>query len=769
MRAGQKGLEFSCRLDPGLPGGVRGDERRLRQVLLNLLSNAVKFTGEGSVRLAVERDPAGDARVRFRIEDTGTGIPESAREKIFQPFEQLTEPGAVVEGTGLGLAITRELVELMGGELELESEPGRGSTFSVAVPLAAVTGWEPSGEGAEHASTGYLGRRRRVLVADDRSENRVLLGNMLQPLGFEVIEAAGGAECLARLAESRIDLLLVDLVMPGVDGFEVTRRVRASAEWRHLPVIAVSASVYERHQQLSEEAGCSDFLAKPVDERLLWKHLGLEWTCEVAEKEEMAAGRGGEGSSRGGGGRAPRSGPPGRHRHRARRSRPGRRPERRVRGIRRKGRGDAPQLRPQEDRRDARFNNLEPGPGLMTTTGSPGFGATVLVVDDTPANLEVLVSALSNADFGVLVATNGSEALERARQAEVDLILLDVMMPGIDGFETCARLKQDARTRDIPVIFMTALSDTADKVRGFAAGAVDYVTKPIRHEEVLARVETHLALRRLQRELEEGNRRLSAEVEERRKAQDALRELNESLEQRVAERTAELETALAEVERLRSRLEVENQYLQEEIGLAHDFQGIISHSESFRRVLSEVEQVADTGATVLILGETGTGKELLARAVHDISRRRERPLVKVNCAALAENLIESELFGHERGAFTGAAARKTGRFELADGGTLFLGEVGELPLDLQAKMLRVLQEGEFERLGGTETLRVDVRVIAATNRDLQRDVGEGRFRQDLFYRLNVFPIRSLPLRERREDIPLLVRHFVGKFSGETGR
>ncbi len=203
----------------------------------------------------------------------------------------------------------------------------------------------------------------------------------------------------------------------------------------------------------------------------------------------------------------------------------------------------------------------------------------VLVVDDTPANLEVLVSALSNADFGVLVATNGSEALERTRQDEVDLILLDVMMPGIDSFETCARLKQDPRTRDIPVIFMTALSDTADKVRGFAAGAVDYVTKPIRHEEVLARVETHLSLRRLQRELEEGNRRLSAEVEERRKAQAALRELNVSLEQRVAERTAELEAALAEVERLRNRLEVENQYLQEEIGLSHDFQGIISHSE----------------------------------------------------------------------------------------------------------------------------------------------------------------------------------------------
>ena len=296
MRAGQKGLEFSCRLDPGLPAGVRGDERRLRQVLLNLLGNAVKFTDEGSVRLAVERGSAGDGRVRFSIEDTGAGIPESAREKIFQPFEQLTGPGAVVEGTGLGLAITRELVELMGGELEMESQAGQGSTFRVALPLATVPGWEPAERGPEAAPTGYHGKRLKILVADDRPENRVLLANMLQPLGFEVVEAADGAECLARLGENRIDLLLVDLVMPGVDGFEVARRVRASEEWRHLPVIAVSASVYEEHQQQSGEAGCSDFLAKPVDEQLLWKklrqHLGLEWTYGAARNEEEAPSEG---------------------------------------------------------------------------------------------------------------------------------------------------------------------------------------------------------------------------------------------------------------------------------------------------------------------------------------------------------------------------------------------------------------------------------------------------------------------------------------------
>ena len=292
MRARQKGLEFSCRLDPGLPAGVRGDERRLRQVLLNLLGNAVKFTEEGSVRLAVEPGPAGDGRVRFSIEDTGAGIPESAREKIFQPFEQLTGPGAVVEGTGLGLAITRELVELMGGGLEVESRPGKGSIFRVALPLAAVPGWKPAERSPEAAPTGYNGKRLKILVADDRSENRVLLANMLQPLGFEVVEAADGAECLARLGENRIDLLLVDLVMPGVDGFEVARRVRASEEWRHLPVIAVSASVYEEHRQQSGEAGCSDFLAKPVDERLLWnrleQHLGLEWTCGAAGNDEAA-------------------------------------------------------------------------------------------------------------------------------------------------------------------------------------------------------------------------------------------------------------------------------------------------------------------------------------------------------------------------------------------------------------------------------------------------------------------------------------------------
>ena len=231
----------------------------------------------------------------------------------------------------------------------------------------------------------------------------------------------------------------------------------------------------------------------------------------------------------------------------------------------------------------------------------------------------------------------------------------------------------------------------------------------------------------------------------------------------------EIQSALDEVKKLRDRLQKENSYLMQEIKLNHNFEEIVSESPRFKEVLVNVEQVAATDATVLITGESGTGKELLARAVHNLSSRRNRPLVKVNCAALPANLIESELFGHEKGAFTGAIQRKMGRFELADKGTLFLDEVGEMPLELQAKLLRVLQEGEFERLGSTQTQRVSVRVIAATNRNLNKSVEEGSFREDLFYRLNVFPIESPPLRERLEDIPVLVNHFIKKFGKRLGK
>ncbi|MEL6925474.1 MAG: sigma 54-interacting transcriptional regulator, partial [Bacteroidota bacterium] len=235
------------------------------------------------------------------------------------------------------------------------------------------------------------------------------------------------------------------------------------------------------------------------------------------------------------------------------------------------------------------------------------------------------------------------------------------------------------------------------------------------------------------------------------------------------EREQKLQSAMKEIEALRDQLQMENTYLQEEISDQHNFKNIISKSPRYKKVLRQVEEVANTDATVLITGETGTGKELLARAVHELSDRSERSLVKVNCAALPANLIESELFGHEKGAFTGAFAKKIGRFEMANRGTIFLDEIGELPLELQAKLLRVLQEGEFERLGGNQTIKVDVRVIAATNRDLAKQIQKKKFREDLYYRLNVFPIENIPLRDRKEDIPLLVNHFIQKYNGKIGK
>jgi PAS domain S-box-containing protein len=230
-----------------------------------------------------------------------------------------------------------------------------------------------------------------------------------------------------------------------------------------------------------------------------------------------------------------------------------------------------------------------------------------------------------------------------------------------------------------------------------------------------------------------------------------------------------LNNALSEIEQLKNRLQAENVYLQEQVNLNHTFEDILGQSQPVKNVLRQVEQVAPTDTTVLILGETGTGKELFARALHNLSSRKNRPLVKVNCAALPANLIESELFGHEKGSFTGATARRIGRFELAHEGTIFLDELAELPLELQAKLLRVLQEGEIERLGDSKTIKINVRIIAATHRDIKQMVVDKTFREDLYYRLSVFPLTLPPLRDRRHDISLLVQWFINKYAQKMGK
>ena len=250
---------------------------------------------------------------------------------------------------------------------------------------------------------------------------------------------------------------------------------------------------------------------------------------------------------------------------------------------------------------------------------------------------------------------------------------------------------------------------------------------------------------------------------------EALQQAHNELERRVEERTVELRTALAEINTLKDQLEAENIYFRQEIKMKHQFDHILGQSDGLKYVLYRAEQVAPTNTTVLILGETGTGKELIAGAIHNMSPRKDRPMITVNCAALPANLMESELFGREKGAFTGADTRQIGRFEVANGSTLCLDEIGELPLEAQAKLLRAIQNNEFERLGSSHTIKVDVRIVATTNRNLEEEIRKGRFRQDLYYRLNVFPITVPPLRQRKEDIPLLVQAFIERYARKLGK
>jgi two-component system, NtrC family, response regulator HydG len=343
--------------------------------------------------------------------------------------------------------------------------------------------------------------------------------------------------------------------------------------------------------------------------------------------------------------------------------------------------------------------------------------ARILVADDHDALREGMALSLTRLGHEVLAVKGGAEALAAYRKKPADVVVTDLRMVPVDGIEVVRRLR--AEDPDATVLVVSAHGTIATAVDAMREGAIDFLEKPFSPEVLRARVEKAIEIARERR----GARKVRARAE-------ALEE-----------------------DRIRE----------------HDPHGLVGRSEPMRRVLDQVRKVAPTDATVLVLGESGTGKELVARAVHAASGRGEKPFVSVSCAAIPEGLLESELFGHEKGAFTGAVRRKLGRFELAHEGTLFLDEVGEIPPAIQVKLLRVLQERSFERVGGEETVSADVRLVSATNRDLARMVAEGRFREDLYYRLNVVPVRLPPLRERPGDVEELASHFLARVAPRIGR
>jgi DNA-binding NtrC family response regulator len=372
-------------------------------------------------------------------------------------------------------------------------------------------------------------------------------------------------------------------------------------------------------------------------------------------------------------------------------------------------------------------------------------GAPIYLVDDDVSVRESVGSLIRSAGFRAETFASAQECLA-GLQAEVpSCLVLDVQLPGLSGLDLQQQLaKADVQ---VPIIFLSGHGDIPMTVRAIKAGALEFLTKPCDGEDLLNAIRQGIA------------RHQGARQQSRNLAQH-------SFDGALVANGGLSENALAyrEIAELKDKQAKEKRQFKEEIRGEPDFEGIVGQSPALRETLQLVEMVAASDSTVLLLGETGTGKELIARAIHNLSRRRSNTFVKVNCAAIPTGLLESELFGHEKGAFTGALAPRTGRFELADRGTVFLDEIGDLPLELQPKLLRILQEREIERLGSTRTKKIDVRVVTATHRTLEEMVVEKQFRLDLYYRLNVFPISIPPLRERREDIPLLAWHFVQQFA-----
>ena len=875
------GLQFSVECQP-IADAVFVDRGMWEKIVLNLLSNAFKFTFEGEVAISLKLV---NGAVELQVRDTGVGIPDDQREKVFERFHRIERTSARThEGTGIGLALVQELVKLHGGSVRVKSAVGVGSTFTVTIPrgkehlpaesihaeqspasseiraeayVEEALRWVPDASSApvdvamlaKLSSLGssreaVLGSERELIVlADDNADMREYLTRLLGDR-YEVRAVADGHQALDVARQLRPALVLADVMMPQLDGFGLLRAIREDSALCSTPVILVSARAGEVSRVEGLQADADDYLVKPFTSPELLARVAMH--VKMAHLRRVTAER-----------------------------------EERLRNeaeLQRQKLHASQELLAQTSRlyrdlgereRESRMivNSI---PGLVATLTPTGeveavteqvlaycgqtleelkqWGTSDTVhPHDLPRVIETISNSITSGEpyeivhrirrldgayrwFQVrglpLRGSNGSivrwyvlltdiddlkraEALLAGEKRLLEMVasgsplpmILDALCVLVEEtasgchcsillIDSTGTVVQHGAAPSLPASYNEAMhgrpvhpeagpcgmaaylkaqviaSDVAADTRwdafGWRALALAHDLKSCWSTPVLSLTGNVLGTFAIYRHEAGSPTALHRSLIERFTHVASI-----AIERAISE--SEQQRADAEIRALKDQLYKENLVLRDEVDRTSMFEEIVGTSPALQPVLVRVAKVALTDATVLITGETGTGKELVARAIHRRSARGSRTFVSVNCAAVPRELIASELFGHEKGAFTGATQRRLGRFELAQGGTIFLDEVGELPMETQVALLRVLQEREFERVGGNTSIRVDVRVIAATNRDLQAVIEAGTFRSDLFYRLNVFPIAVPALRERADDIPLLVEYFIDRYSRKAGK
>jgi PAS domain S-box-containing protein len=812
------GLRFSVACQP-LAEPVYVDRDMWEKIVLNLLSNALKFTFEGEVDLTLK--PV-DGVVELKVRDTGVGIPEEHRERMFERFHRIEGAAArTYEGTGIGLALVQELVKLHGGSVRVESAVGAGSTFTVTIPrgkehlpaerieaaqslastkiraeayIEEAQQWDGDEAGAEVEPEPKPGAERELIIlADDNADMRRYLIRLLGDR-YKVQAVADGRQALEAIQELRPALVLADIMMPHLDGFGLLRAIREDSALASTPVILLSARAGEESRVLGLQADADDYLVKPFTARELLARVAMHVRManlrrETAEREERLRSEAEL------------------QREKLRAS------EERLaetgRLYRELQQADA-ELRLQV----GILQHLPVSAWTLKPGGTPDFvnqiwlefsGQTLDFIRSRPEAWMTAVhpedrEAASRAFWngvrsgrGFAFETRSLRAKDQTyrwhlqqavalRDAEGKLLRFVGTTTDIDdqkrAEEKIRQSEKEARQLlDLSPLHIGELGPDGARLYTNRASLEYYgITleewKNADFWQVLHPQDAEFMTKDLPEKLQSGS---PFEYEARLKRKDGQyrwfhgRLIPVSDDQGRITRWYAAGTDIDDRKLAEQRLQEENVALREEIDKASMFEEIVGTSAALKKVLSRISKVAPTDSSVLITGETGTGKELVARAIHQRSGRSSHPFVSVNCAAIPRDLIASELFGHEKGAFTGAMQRHLGRFELAEKGTIFLDEIGELPAETQVALLRVLQEHEIERIGGTGKIRADVRVIAATNRDLESAIASGTFRSDLFYRLNVFPLELPPLRNRREDIPLLVTYFLHRYARKSGK